>query len=283
MIEGINQIQETYWKSYIATGRRGKELFKSIDTDGNGLINVGELETFLHSIHKDGINDHGFDNLISLAKDHELDLKEFLSQLVLITQSDVQSLKSIKVMYNAQPSVGMRSSMVVGKTNISSLLEKGHVWNEVTMAQNLRKMQYAVRGEVVLKASELKAQGREIVFTNIGNPHAVGQKPITFYRQVLALCDLPAECGVDHPNVSKLFPEDVIQKAKEYRAAIGSGGTGAYSNSQGVEAFRKKIAAFIADRDGHPAFPGDIFITNGASAGIQNCLTGLISSDHGTI
>lgn len=52
------------------------------------------------------------------------------------------------------------------------------------MAQNLRKMQYAVRGEVVLKANLLQSQGREIVFSNLGNPHAVGQKPITYYRQV---------------------------------------------------------------------------------------------------
>lgn len=110
----------------------------------------------------------------------------------------------------------------------------------------------------------------------------MGQKPITYYRQVLALCDLPAECGVDHPEVSKLFPSDVIQRAKEYRAAIPAG-TGSYTNSQGIQLFREHIASFIEERDEHPAFPGDIFITNGASAGIQNCLTALIASDKDAI
>lgn len=155
-------------------------------------------------------------------------------------------------------------------------------WNETTMAQNLRKMQYAVTGEVVMKADLLKAEGKEIIYTNIGNPHAVGQKAITFYRQVLALCDLPAECGVDHPEVSKMFPSDVIRRAKEYRSAVPSG-TGSYTNSQGVQLFREHIASFIQERDGHTAYPGDIFITNGASAGIQNCMTALIASDKDAI
>ena len=43
-------------------------------------------------------------------------------------------------------------------------------WNEDTMSQSLRRMQYAVRGEVVMLAEQLKAEGREIIFTNVGNP-----------------------------------------------------------------------------------------------------------------
>lgn len=84
-----------------------------------------------------------------------------------------------------------------------------------------------------MKAETLQAEGREIIFTNVGNPHAVKQKPITYYRQVLALCDLPPECGVDHPNAESVFPKDVIARAREYKAAIGPGGTGSYSHSQG--------------------------------------------------
>lgn len=38
------------------------------------------------------------------------------------------------------------------------------------MSQSLRRMQYAVRGEVVMLAEQLKAEGREIIFTNVGNP-----------------------------------------------------------------------------------------------------------------
>ena len=104
---------------------------------------------------------------------------------------------------------------------------------------------YAVRGEVVMRADDLASQGRHITMTNIGNPHAVGQKPLTFFRQVLALCDLPAENGVDHPDVAAMFPSDAVARAKELRAAIGSAGTGSYTNSQGVAAIRHDVADFI--------------------------------------
>lgn len=40
--------------------------------------------------------------------------------------------------------------------------------------------------------------------------------------------------------------------------------------------FREQVADFISARDGHPSLPGNIFLTNGASSGIQACLTGLI-------
>ena len=140
-------------------------------------------------------------------------------------------------------------------------------------------MQYAVRGQVVMRADELKAEGKEILFTNIGNPQAVGQNPITYYRQVLALCDLPAEVGIDHPDVLKMFPADVVQRAKDMRQAIGPAGTGAYSGSQGILQFRKDVAEFIKKRDGHPSYAGNIFLTNGASTAIELVLTTLIDND----
>ena len=116
-----------------------------------------------------------------------------------------------------------------------------------------------------MKADKLQAEGREILFTNIGNPHSVGQQPITYYRQVLALCDLPAADGVDHPDIQRIFPADVIARARRMREAIGPSGTGAYTNSQGVLQFRKDVANFIQERDGGiPAYAGNIFLTNGA-------------------
>lgn len=33
---------------------------------------------------------------------------------------------------------------------------------------------------------------KKVVMCNIGNPQALGQQPITFFRQVLALTDYPA-------------------------------------------------------------------------------------------
>lgn len=100
---------------------------------------------------------------------------------------------------------------------------------------------------------------------------------------MLALCDLPAEVGVGHPNVSNLFPADVIARANELRAIVGPSGTGAYTNCQGLAGVRKHIAEFITQRDGHPAYEGDIFLCNGASSGIEMVMNGLISHDTDAI
>ena len=72
------------------------------------------------------------------------------------------------------------------------------------MSQKLRKMDYAVRGKVVIAADRINAELEtgnhnypfdRIVYTNIGNPHSVGQKPLTWPRQALALVDLPYDTG----------------------------------------------------------------------------------------
>lgn len=63
----------------------------------------------------------------------------------------------------------------------------------------VRDAQYAVRGEIVIRANELAEKLRhgeplgfdKLVACNIGNPAPLGQKPMTFIRQVLALCDYP--------------------------------------------------------------------------------------------
>jgi alanine transaminase len=55
--------------------------------------------------------------------------------------------------------------------------------------------EYAVRGEIALRAEELREEcstdeGKkklgfnEVISCNIGNPQQLGQKPITFFRQV---------------------------------------------------------------------------------------------------
>lgn len=53
--------------------------------------------------------------------------------------------------------------------------------------------------------------------------------------------------------------------------------------SQGLSLFRQNVADFIENRDGHPAYPGDIFLTNGASSAIQMILTTIIASDKDAI
>ncbi|GAY36267.1 hypothetical protein CUMW_021020 [Citrus unshiu] len=142
-----------------------------------------------------------------------------------------------------------------------------------SMNENVKKVQYAVRGELYLRASELQKEGKKIIFTNVGNPHALGQRPLTFPRQVVALCQAPFL--LDDPNVGIVFPADAIARAKHY-LSLTSGGLGAYSDSRGIPGVRKEVAEFIERRDGYPSDPELIFLTDGASKGVMQTLNCVI-------
>jgi alanine transaminase len=67
------------------------------------------------------------------------------------------------------------------------------VLNRNTISSNLIRAQYAVRGELAIRAEELREELRtnprshpfdKVIFCNIGNPQQLGQKPLTFFRQV---------------------------------------------------------------------------------------------------
>lgn len=162
-----------------------------------------------------------------------------------------------------------------------------------TMNPNLLKMEYAVRGAVVIAADKLAAtlaadeSGNKdeprpfdkIVYTNIGNPQSVGQRPLTWPRQVSALVDLPDAVGVDHPLAPKMFPADALRRAREIKAGLGGHGSGAYSHSKGAKVFRDDVVAFLRGRDGAevPANAEDLTLSNGASTAINQLLTALIA------
>jgi aspartate/methionine/tyrosine aminotransferase len=132
--------------------------------------------------------------------------------------------------------------------------------------------QYAVRGPIVARAQELEREGREIIYCNIGNPQALGQRPLTYLRQVLALCQYPdlMTRGAD------LFPTDVLEAASRLLKGTRFG-LGAYSDSKGVRFIRDAVASFIHERDGIPVDPDAIYLTDGASKGVQGALRILIS------
>ena len=111
---------------------------------------------------------------------------------------------------------------------------------------------------------------------NIGNPQSLGQKPMTFFRQVLAICDYPELA--DGPGAAA-FPADVLARAKSLMASL-PGGTGAYSHSQGVASLRGLVAEAMERRDGHPCDPNDIFMTDGASAGVHLVMKVLIRDEN---
>jgi len=268
----LSALTRQHWNSYVATGRGSAALFDSIDVDADGKICAADARVFVDSVEH-AMSEKALKQLEERVAngDQPLDLPAF--QRWLIDATHPEGYKSVQEHYKNCPHVGNTKGEHEHKTQFA--------WNAQTMSQSLRRMQYAVRGEVVIKADKLAAQGREIIYTNIGNPHQVQQKPITFYRQVLALCDLPASNGVDHPDASKLFPADVLERARELRQIVGPAGTGAYTNSQGLLGVRQHVVDYIQQRDdGHEAYTGNIFLTNGASAGIEMVLNALISSDH---
>ena len=132
--------------------------------------------------------------------------------------------------------------------------------------------QYAVRGPIVARAGELERAGREIVYCNIGNPQALGQKPLTYVRQILALTQYPELIN----SGGDLFSADVVETAKQI--LLGSKhGLGAYSESIGIRFIRDAVAEFISKRDGIPVDSDAIYLTDGASKGVQAALRILIS------
>lgn len=143
----------------------------------------------------------------------------------------------------------------------------------------VRTAEYAVRGELVLRAMAHEEALRstsadlpfeKLVYCNIGNPQSLQQAPVSFARQVLAMCDCPdlLDAGI--------FPADAVARARAYLAAVPSG-TGAYTESQGIPIVRDEVAKFITERDGYAADPSQIFITDGASPAVQRMLQMIIA------
>jgi len=140
---------------------------------------------------------------------------------------------------------------------------------------NLIEAQYAVRGKIVIRAQELEEQGKKIIYCNIGNPQALKQKPLTYIRQVLSLLEYPDL--IDMPESKKIFPKDILDRAK-FIMQKNPTGTGAYTQSTGIPFVREAIANFISKRDGIPADKNKIMLTDGASKGVQAALTLLLKN-----
>lgn len=138
------------------------------------------------------------------------------------------------------------------------------------IGRGVRETQYAVRGPIVARAQELEQQGREIIWCNIGNPQSLGQRPLTWVRQALALAEYPALAE------QAVFPADVVEVAREIQRGTRHG-LGVYTESKGFRFVRDAVAAFIQARDGIPADPEAIYLTDGASKAAQAVLNLLIS------
>uniref|UniRef100_A0A1B6CHN5 alanine transaminase n=2 Tax=Clastoptera arizonana TaxID=38151 RepID=A0A1B6CHN5_9HEMI len=142
----------------------------------------------------------------------------------------------------------------------------------------IKIMEYAVRGPLVIRASEIekelqkgeKKPFKEVIKANIGDCHAMGQTPITFIRQVLALVSLP-----ELMNDSR-FNDDVKLRAKTILAGCRGSSVGSYTDSPGIEVIRKHVAKYIECRDGFPSNWENIILSSGASDAIKSVLKLLI-------
>ncbi|KAJ5612522.1 hypothetical protein N7510_005716 [Penicillium lagena] len=153
---------------------------------------------------------------------------------------------------------------------------------------SIKAAKYAVRGELAVKAESYRqrlADGdkalpfESVIFANIGNPQQLDQKPITFFRQVLSLVENPML--LENPEALKTsfgYQQDVIDRAKTLLANVQS--VGAYSHSQGAPGIRNSVAKFIEERDGFPANPQDLFLTGGASSGVNTLLNVICNSPN---
>jgi aspartate/methionine/tyrosine aminotransferase len=141
------------------------------------------------------------------------------------------------------------------------------------ISPQVRTTAYAVRGPIVARAAELERAGREIIFCNIGNPQSLGQRPLTWVRQVMALAEYPEL--LDRVPADT-FPADVVEAARQI--AVGSRhGLGVYTESKGFRFIREATAEFISRRDGLAADPESIYLTDGASKAVQSVLRMLIA------
>lgn len=165
--------------------------------------------------------------------------------------------------------------------------------------QNILEMEYAVRGPIPKRAAEMRQQGRVTIPCNIGNPQALGQSPITFYRQVLCLIEEPSRIARERRlnALSKKNPgafegceerdfiaEYVLDYAENIVSKMDTG-IGAYTDSTGPRFIRETVADYIDQRDdvdsskGVRSNPDNVFITDGASEAARHLLE-LVITDH---
>lgn len=142
--------------------------------------------------------------------------------------------------------------------------------------QNIKNLEYAVRGPLVIRAVQLAKEieaGAEkpfknVIRANIGDCHAMNQKPLTFYRQVIACASNPSLMETDLD-----IPSDVKERVTAILNACGGKSVGAYSDACGIELIRRQCARYIEKRDGIESDWQNIFLTTGASEVVKTMLS----------
>lgn len=157
-------IRKQLWEFYLSTGRGANALFEAIDLDEKGSVDPNNLKKFMEEVlPKDvepkEIMPYAWNRLEQrAAAGQEYDTRAFKKWLVAATKMSADMKGSRLYGLYTQDPQGLGSDEAEQEEE-----ERTYTWNEETMSQSLRRMQYAVRGEVVMKADQLAAQGRDIL------------------------------------------------------------------------------------------------------------------------
>lgn len=137
----IAQLQQECWDGYVSTGRGCHTLFQLLDTDSSGDVSWQEIRFFLENVRESDINPAARKEVLKRTSDGNINFREFQAWLIKATKVD-QGTKNAFASEHYHASIGSAPKPV----------DSDHSWNKHTMSQNLRRMQYAVRGEVVIRA-----------------------------------------------------------------------------------------------------------------------------------
>uniref|UniRef100_A0A1A9X3W4 alanine transaminase n=1 Tax=Glossina brevipalpis TaxID=37001 RepID=A0A1A9X3W4_9MUSC len=140
---------------------------------------------------------------------------------------------------------------------------------------NFVEMEYAVRGPLFVRAGEIEKELKSgvwkpfdyVIRANIGDCQAMGQRPITFLRQLLNLTFAPEL--LESPD----FPDDVKDRAEEILDACQGMSIGSYTDSAGLEIVRRQVAKYIENRDCLACDWRNVFLTSGATPGIKRIIS----------
>eukprot|EP00934_Nitzschia_sp_Nitz4_P006561 Nitzschia sp. Nitz4//scaffold703_size1614//954//1613//NITZ4_009321-RA/size1614-processed-gene-0.0-mRNA-1//1//CDS//3329557080//6551//frame0 len=165
-------VTKQLWEFHLRTEHDANALFEAIDLRENGFVEPAELKSFMVE-------------MLSTADGGEpLDPKELMPyawNLLEMREADrkVYDRQSFKQWWlvaaaTMSASAGSSSNHLLqyladhphmDESLVSEKEEKDvYTWNEETMSQTLRRMQYAVRGEIVMRADKMLSEGREILF-----------------------------------------------------------------------------------------------------------------------
>ncbi|GFT05171.1 alanine aminotransferase 1 [Nephila pilipes] len=152
--------------------------------------------------------------------------------------------------------------------------------NADNINQNLRHMEFPWPSLVVSRGNEIEKEikmGRkypfkEVIHAHAGDPQGMGQKPVTFFQQIVSLCINPSLLQ------SEFFPSDVKERAMAILENCRGNSIGSYTDCTGMKLVRQQVAKFIQSRDGVPASYEDIFLSSGATDALRIVLYLFINS-----